>query len=100
MFKGLPDVSQFDEQFKAIAATGEAECGCGWCPDTTGFASGPTYECSGCKRQIPWCNGSDGIFPDGSSNFAFCNECCSMISRHQEQALALRSNGAIAVEKS
>lgn len=58
-----------------------------------------TYQCAGCKRNVPLCFGGDGKFSDGSSSYDYCDDCFVAIEQFICDAIDLRSNGAIASVK-
>jgi hypothetical protein len=78
----------YSDLCKAIAAKGDPVCDCERCFDYRKAPDFDVYKCDGCKREIPYCLGSDGFFPDGSSNFEFCNDCRIVIQDFQEATIS------------
>ncbi|HEY9749450.1 MAG TPA: hypothetical protein V6C63_12260 [Allocoleopsis sp.] len=73
----LPDVSQFLEQFKAIACSPVPTCVCNCEFDEEGPLK---FECEGCKREMPYCYGADDHLPTGESLYPYCDDCAAIIS--------------------
>ncbi len=87
----LPDVSQFAEQFRAIAYCPVPACFCGECDDPDlreehCLEEGEdlaTFDCAGCKRELPWCFGADDHLASGESLFDYCDNCAEVIRKGQ-----------------
>lgn len=79
MARVTPDLSQYSDLLAAIALKPKPPCDCERCFDDMEPDAPFVYECAGCKRTIPWCIGSDGFFPNGSSNFELCNDCVNAL---------------------
>jgi hypothetical protein len=88
------DLSKYSEQFKAIADRPTPACFCGECDNPElleeYFEEGEevaelaTFDCEGCKREMPWCYGADDHLSTGESLFDYCDDCAAVIVSDRE----------------